>query len=80
MKRDQFEQALAMYADADQRATASMIENVAAIVLLKLNPPARGDDVVEVTISAEDISQMAQAYRYEARYDGGEMTIFLTPL
>lgn len=80
MNKQDFEAAMAMYAEADQRSTAGLIEMITAAVLLKLNPPARGDDVVEVTLSPRDIEDTIRTHRFEARYDGEEMTVYLTPL
>lgn len=80
MKPSDFEAAMAMYADADQRSTANMVEMLAAAILHKLNPPARGDDVVSVTISPRDIEETIRTHHFEASYDGDEMTLFLTPL
>jgi hypothetical protein len=80
MTKNDFDAAMAMYADADRRATAGLIEMLTAAVLLKLNPPARGDDVVSVTVSPADISEMVTTHHIESRYDGDEMTVFLTPL
>jgi hypothetical protein len=80
MTKDDFNAALAMYADADRRATAGLIEMLTAVVLLKLNPPARADDVVSVSVSPAEIEAMLQSHHFESRYEGDEMTIFLTPL
>lgn len=81
MKAGEFRQAMALYADADQRATAGLLEMVAAALLLKLNPPAREDDVVSVTLSPLDIEEVIRTHHFEARYtEDGTMTIFLTPL
>jgi len=80
MTKSEYEAAMAMYAEADQRSTAGLIEFVTAAVLLKLNPPARGDGVVSVTISPADIEETLRTHHFESRYDGDEMTIFLTPL
>ena len=80
MKTADFNAAMAMYADADRRATAGLIEMIAAAALLKLHPPARGDDVVTVTISPADIEEMIRTHHFEAEYRGDEMTIILTPL
>lgn len=72
---------LAVMADAEARHTASLIEMVAAAVLLKTHPPARGDDVVSVTISKADIDEAIRQFHFEARYDEhGAMTLYLTPL
>lgn len=80
MTKDDYAAAMAMYADADRRATAGLIEMLTAAVLLKLNPPARADDVVSVSVSPADIESMLQSHHFESRYEGDEMTIFLTPL
>jgi hypothetical protein len=80
MTKDDFNAAMAMYADADRRATAGLIEMLTAVVLLKLNPPARADDVVSVSVSPAEIEAMLQTHHFESRYEGEEMTIFLTPL
>lgn len=80
MTKPDYEAAMAMYADADRRATAGLIEMLTAAVLLKLNPPARADDVVSVSVTPEDISTMLATHHFESRYEGDEMTIFLTPL
>lgn len=71
---------MAMYANADQRATAGLIEMLAAAILLKLSPPARGDDVVSVTISPQDLDETIRTHHFEVQYVGDEMTVFLTPL
>jgi hypothetical protein len=80
MTSKDFAATLAMYAQADQRATAGLIEMLTAAVLLKLNPPARGDDVVEVSIHPQDIADMVASHHFEAVYSGETMTIYLTPL
>jgi hypothetical protein len=80
MKTADFNAAMAMYADADRRATAGLIEMLTAAVLLKLNPPARGDDVVSVTVSQRDIEETIRTHHFDVEYRGDEMTVFLTPL
>jgi hypothetical protein len=80
MTKADYEAAMAMYADADRRATAGLIEMLTAAVLLKLNPPVRGDDVVSVSVSPTDIEETLRTHHFESRYEGDEMTIFLTPL
>lgn len=80
MKAEDYNAALALYAAADQTATANLIELLTAAVLLKLAPPARVEDVATVTVSPSDIELMLRTHYFESRYEGDEMTIFLTPL
>jgi len=80
VKKEEFDAAMAMLAEADQRATAGLIEMLTATLLLKLDPPARGDDVVQVTVSPRDIAETVRTHHFESQYNGDEMTIFLTPL
>lgn len=79
MKREDFDAAMAMYAAADQRAAANLIELLTATLVCKLAPPA-GTDVATVTISPPDIEEMLRTHHFEARYVEGEMTVFVTPL
>lgn len=80
MTSEDFAAALEMYAESDQRAAAALIENITAAVLLKLNPPAHGEDVVSVSISPDDISETIRTHHFEAVYEGATMTLSLTPL
>lgn len=80
MTNKDFSAAMAMYAEADQRATAGLVEMLTAALLLKLSPPARGDDVVDVTLHPQDIADMMATHHFEAEYNGEAMTIYLTPL
>lgn len=72
--------AMAMYADADRRATAGLIEMMVAASLHKLNPPARGDDSVSVSISPEDIEETIRTHGIVSTYEGDVMTITISPL
>lgn len=81
MKQNEFLSALTYWAEGEDRSTALLVEAVTAAILLKLNPPARGDDVVSVSLSTRDLEELFETHHFESRYDaGGEMTIFLTPL
>lgn len=72
---------VAMTADAEQRATATLIEMIAATALLKLNPPVNAVDTVTLEISQADLSEMMESHRYVTSYDdAGTMTISLTPI
>lgn len=79
MKAEDYRDALALYAEADQRATAQMIELVTAAVVLKLAPPA-GEDVATVTLSAADLEAVAETHYIETSYDEAGMTLHLTAL
>jgi hypothetical protein len=80
VRQSDFDAAMRMYAEADQRSTATLIELVAAAVLLKLNPIDKAGDVVSVSISPGDISNMMTTHHFDVKYAGEEMTVFLTPL
>lgn len=80
MKDDEFCNFVAMAADAEQRATAMLIEMVAAAALMKLHPPARGDDVVTLEITQADMDAVVRDFAYHATYDAEQtMTITLKP-
>lgn len=79
MKADQFKDAMALYAEADQRATANLIELVTATVLRKLALPEDGK-AVSVTFSPDDLSDTAADFYFEADYADEAMTITLTRL
>lgn len=69
---------LAMMADAEARATANLIEMVAAASLMKLAPP-EGEAIARLTISQDDLDLVLQGFRYDTAYDEhGAMNIFLT--
>jgi len=71
--------ALAMYASADQRSTANMIELIAATVLRKLVDP-KGEAVASVSLSPDDLEATARSHYFEARYQGDTMTILMTEI
>lgn len=80
MKDVEFANIMAMWADADTRQTASLVELVAAAVLSKATPPT-GDEVVSVTIGEHDLMNVARDMHYEVRYGkDGTMTVFMTRL
>jgi hypothetical protein len=80
MKAQDYQAALALYADADQRATAALIEIVAATVLRKVAEP-QGEEVVRVTLSPADLEETAADFYFSANYtDEGEMDLHLTRL
>lgn len=69
---------LAMMADAEARATANLIEMVAAASLMKLAPP-EGEAIARLTITQADLDLVLQGFRYDTAYDEhGAMNIFLT--
>lgn len=69
---------LAMLADADARATAHLVEMIAAATVMKLAPP-QGEDVATVTISQADLNSVMRDHRFFAEYDSdGTMTLRLT--
>lgn len=80
MRQSDFDAAMRMYAEADQRSTATLIELVAAAVLLKLSGIEKAGEVVSVSVSPADISNMMTTHHFDAQYAGEEMTVFLTPL
>lgn len=79
-KAEDYRDALALIAEADRRATATMIEHIAAAALFKLAPPEEGA-VATLTISISEISDLLLSHHFEAEYDDeGTMTLFLTPI
>lgn len=80
MKDATFREAMALYADADQRATGALVEMVTATVLRKLNPPVHGADIVSISITPHDIEETVLTHVYQARYEGDKMELFLTPI
>ena len=80
MKPEDYRDALALIAEADQRSTATLIEHIVAAVLLKTKPP-QGKEVSAVTFTPADIDDLFTTHHFEAEYDGeGGMTLFLTRL
>lgn len=79
MRDTDFSNMMAMWADADMRQNASLIELVAAAVLSKAKPPT-GDEVVSVTIDEPALMAVARNLHFEARYKDGSMTIHMTRL
>lgn len=80
MKAQDYQAAMALYAEADQRATAALIELVTATVLRKVSEPA-GEEVVRVTLSPADLDETAADFYFSASYSPeGEMDIHLTRL
>jgi hypothetical protein len=72
---------LAMTADAEARATATLVEMVAAASLLKLNPPVSLIDVVDLTISQADMEELMRSHSFETSYEpDGTMTLRLRRL
>lgn len=75
------QQALAFYGEAERAAAASLVEYVAAAIAVKLNPPVNPIDVIEITLSLEDIESVASKFHFRTTYDdAGTMTMFITPL
>ncbi len=80
MKAEEFRDALALIAESDRRATATMIEHVVAATLLKLAPPDQGA-VATISISPSDVEALYETHFFETQYDEvGGLTLFLTPL
>lgn len=80
MKDAEFNNVMAMMADAESRRDALVIEMVAAAVLLKTKPPCEGEDPPTVTITPDDLSAIVRDFDMISHYDtGGAMTITLTP-
>lgn len=80
MKTEQFQAAMALYAEADQRATAGLVELLTATILRKLQPP-EGKAVAEVTVSQADFDETMRDYYVDSSYGAdGDMTIFVTRL
>lgn len=80
MKREEFLQAMAYWAEAEDRSTALLIEMIAGAVLLKLNPPVHGADVAHVTISHAEMEELFLTHHVESQYEPDAMTVFVTPL
>jgi hypothetical protein len=80
MKTEDFNSAMELYADADRRATAGLIEMLTAAVLLKLTPPEKGK-AVSVTVSPADLEDVVRTHHFETSYDtDGTMTLILTEI
>ncbi|HLP67788.1 MAG TPA: hypothetical protein VK181_09740 [Rhizobium sp.] len=80
MKAEQFQEAMALYAEADQRATASLIELVVATVLRKTAEPLDGE-TSHVSLSPADLEETAHDFLVDTSYtDEGEMSLHLTRL
>lgn len=71
---------MAFWGEGDQRRVGTLVELITASLLVKLNPPARGDDVVSVTLGPEDLKAVYSHFYVETEYQNGEMTLFATPL
>lgn len=80
MKAQDYQAAMALYAEADQRATATLIELVAATILRKVSEPV-GEEVVRVTLSPADLEETVADFYFSTTYsDDGEMNLHLTRL
>lgn len=80
MKAQDYQAALTLYAEADQRATAALLELAAATVLRKITPP-EGEAVVTVSLTPDDLEQTVADYLVDTHYgEDSEMTVFVTKL
>lgn len=80
MKAQDYQAALTLYAEADQRATAALIELVAATVLRKVSEPV-GEEVVRVTFTPADLDETVADFYFSASYDEeGALDLHLTRL